>query len=776
MKRGINVKTFRINARFIVELIIYFFMGRVSFLSISPVPLSVFSIALAEKRKKNPDILCIFAGMFTKCLMPFSAVQGGNLVKYGLIFFTVLTVDRLLYKRKIFLGRMGITYLVAAVAVFIGICGGIFDSYENVVLSLCEGILVIVCATLLYYGMHLIRYGKIGQALTNEQLISVVLMMTFFVNGLYEPAPDIISVREGIMFMLILYMSYKYGAQAGAIIGAAAGVSAGAYGEGASLIGMYCIVGIATGIVKEAGKWASIVVFVISGAAVGFIYPDELWSPEELKTLLSAAAGFIFIPKSILSLDTGGEDAAGELVYNNVKNEVSTRLLEFSDAFNHLGDVFAKNKQTKEVISRNSTREIVGNLVSGVCSTCENASYCWEQKYYDTYHETHKMLCSAEGCGKIEYDDVSPDFAARCVHFNDFVQETNKQLELMRMSTLMVNRTKQNRMLLAEQMKEVSGLIEELEKEVTGIRKKEIREEAKLISILSSYGVKIKKLAIIEKPGGRTRICMKAKAAKGLCITTKEVSEIISGVLKNRWLAAEECGCIMPKDYKELVFVQDVNFYILTGVARVPKEGEELSGDNYSVLSLPTGKVVMTITDGMGTGSAAYDESETVIEMIEQLAGAGFSESMALRLVNSSLVFSREGEKFSTADMSVIDLNTGMCECIKCGGAVTFIKRKKGVETVRLSAMPVGILPEAEPESTVYKLRDGDMVVMISDGILDMAYGASAENVIKDIIEQETSSNPQEMAEHILSVAKNNSGRRAGDDMTVLVCGLWHKV
>lgn len=93
--------------------------------------------------------------------------------------------------------------------------------------------------------------GKIGQALTNEQLISIVLMMTFFVNGLYEPAPDIISVREGMMFMLILYMSYKYGAQAGAIIGAAAGVSAGAYGEGASLIGMYCIVGIATGIVKE---------------------------------------------------------------------------------------------------------------------------------------------------------------------------------------------------------------------------------------------------------------------------------------------------------------------------------------------------------------------------------------------------------------------------------------------------------------------------------------------------------------------------------------------
>ena len=57
--------------------------------------------------------------------------------------------------------------------------------------------------------------------------------------------------------------------------------------------------------------------------------------------------------------------------------------MNFPDAFNHLGDVFAKNKQTKEVISRNSTREIVGNLVSGVCSTCENASYCWEHNVAD---------------------------------------------------------------------------------------------------------------------------------------------------------------------------------------------------------------------------------------------------------------------------------------------------------------------------------------------------------------------------------------------------------
>lgn len=104
MKWGINVKTFRINARFIVELIIYFFMGRVSFLSISPVPLSVFSIALAEKRKKNPDILCIFAGMFTKCIMPFSAVQGGNLVKYGLIFLLCLLWTGFCIKEKYFLG------------------------------------------------------------------------------------------------------------------------------------------------------------------------------------------------------------------------------------------------------------------------------------------------------------------------------------------------------------------------------------------------------------------------------------------------------------------------------------------------------------------------------------------------------------------------------------------------------------------------------------------------------------------------------------------------
>ncbi len=759
----------------VIELIIYFFMGRVSFFNISPVPLAAFAVALAEKRKKNPAVLCILAGIFTRCIISFSPEQGGDMVKYCLIILTTLTTDWLLYRRKIYLGRVGITYLVAAISAVVGMCGGVFDSYENILLSLCEGALIIVCSTLLHYGTHLIRYGRIGQALTSEQLISVVLMLTFCVNGFFEPAPDIISIRKGMLFLLILYMSFKYGAQAGAIMGAAAGVSAGAYGGGAALVGMYCIVGIATGIVREAGRWASIAVFIVSGLAVGLIYPDELWNPAELKALLSAAVGFVFLPRSILVLDSKGDGGAGEIVYNNVRNEVSTRLLDFSEAFDHLGDVFARDNQENEVINPDSTRRIVGNLVSGICGGCENVSYCWEQKYYDTYHETHRMLCSAEGCNRIEYEDVSADFAERCVHFNDFVHETNKQLELMRMSTLMSNRTRQNKMLLAGQMKEISNLIRELEKDVMGIRKKELREEARIISVLSSYGVKIKKLAIIEKDGGRARICMRARAHKGMCITTKEVAEIISGVLRNRWIAAQECGCIIPKDYKELVFVQDVNYYLLTGVARAPREGEEISGDNYSVLSLPTGKVVMTITDGMGTGSAAYDESEAVIEMIEGLSEAGFSESMALRLVNSSLVFSREGENFSTADMSVIDLNTGMCECIKCGGAVTFIKRKKGVETVKLCAMPVGILPEAEPESTTYKLRDGDMVIMISDGILDGACVDVSEDIIKDIIEKDNGSNPQAMAERILMAARNNSKRRKGDDMTVLACILWHK-
>ena len=60
------------------------------------------------------------------------------------------------------------------------------------------------------------------------------------------------------------------------------------------------------------------------------------------------------------------------------------------------------------------------------------------------------------------------------------------------------------------------------------------------------------------------------------------------------------------------------------GVSRITKAGELVSGDNYALLQKETGKVVMSLADGMGSGVGACRESEKVIELLEQFLEAGF--------------------------------------------------------------------------------------------------------------------------------------------------------
>lgn len=66
----------------------------------------------------------------------------------------------------------------------------------------------------------------------------------------------------------------------------------------------------------------------------------------------------------------------------------------------------------------------------------------------------------------------------------------------------------------------------------------------------------------------------------------------------------------------------------LTGLARVAKSGESVSGDNYSFLELSgTGELLMVLTDGMGSGEMADRDSSNLIEALEYLMEAGFEKN-----------------------------------------------------------------------------------------------------------------------------------------------------
>ena len=191
------------------------------------------------------------------------------------------------------------------------------------------------------------------------------------------------------------------------------------------------------------------------------------------------------------------------------------------------------------------------------------------------------------------------------------------------------------------------------------------------------------------------------------------------------------------------------------------------------MMELPGGKHGVILSDGMGSGERAFRESAMVVEMLEELLGAGFLKETAIQMMNTALVMGREEIRFSTIDMSIFDLYTGQCEFVKVGASTTYIKHGEKVERISSTSLPIGVVQYLEIETTRKKLSDGDFVIMVTDGVLDSLPVGEQDLLMEMIIGGANVNNPKEMAHHILEQVLEWTGEEPLDDMTVIAVGFW---
>lgn len=236
--------------------------------------------------------------------------------------------------------------------------------------------------------------------------------------------------------------------------------------------------------------------------------------------------------------------------------------------------------------------------------------------------------------------------------------------------------------------------------------------------------------------------------------------------------AVTEGRNLLKAEYTTILFREEVKYQVLYGAAAVTKEKETVSGDNY-VCSSHDGKFVMCLSDGMGSGLDANRESETVVDLMEQLVNTGFSKEAAARLINSALVLQRCDGMFSTVDLCTVDLYTGVCEFLKAGAAATFIRRNDWVETITSTSMAAGLVQQTDFDIASKKLYDGEYLIMVTDGVLDALPKDRGEETMKEILLQIHAAAPRELGRMILERVMSFCDYQAKDDMTVLVAGMW---
>ncbi len=283
------------------------------------------------------------------------------------------------------------------------------------------------------------------------------------------------------------------------------------------------------------------------------------------------------------------------------------------------------------------------------------------------------------------------------------------------------------------------------------IRKDHIYEELtardRMQLTLGRYLETFEKLAsLYSSPRNRSNII--AMQFKGMVKVTKTMMEA---------LTVSETTAFPAKE----------KYRIKVGVSGYAKE-RNISGDSYICSDLKEGDYMIALSDGMGKGEKASRESALTITSLYNLMKAGFDVELALKTINSLLLFKSTEEIFSTVDLGLFNKVTGKVKLFKIGAAATFVKRGDKVETIKVSALPMGIVDSIRINHIELQARRGDEIIIVSDGITEADRTDAQMDWIRETIENIKSKDPQTMSDLIINKAVERYGLKEKDDMTVI--------
>ena len=456
-------------------------------------------------------------------------------------------------------------------------------------------------------------------------------------------------------------------------------------------------------------------------------------------------------------------------------NPYVVQMDKFADSLKHLSKTFLKLESYKGTFTKEELEEMFEKVTDKVCRSCENREMCLGEKRVYTYQAMHEILCAAVEYGAERSIELKRKLKSQCHLAPRFLRETLEVFENAKEILMWNNRMVQNREGYAGQLKSFAKMIQYTTRELDAGIFEDEHMEKRLKTRLKKAGIRMLSAVFYMTPQGKYEIHLTVKAMKGQSVSTRELVRLVGDSVGREMMPGRGERPVIGEDYCTVACMEGARFHTLQGVARIGKGCEKIPGDTFLMTELPGGKQGIALSDGMGSGEDAFRESSMVVEMLEELLGAGFPVKTAVQMMNTALVIGREEVRFCTVDVALFDLYEGACEFVKAGAAATFLTRQGEVEIIRSATLPIGVLQDIEIDTETRRLESGDYVIMVTDGVMD-ALPAGEQDVLMCTFIQDTDIlNPRELAHHILGRVLEWSGEVPLDDMTVLVAGLWSK-
>jgi phosphoserine phosphatase RsbU/P len=199
-----------------------------------------------------------------------------------------------------------------------------------------------------------------------------------------------------------------------------------------------------------------------------------------------------------------------------------------------------------------------------------------------------------------------------------------------------------------------------------------------------------------------------------------------------------------------------------------------VGGDFYDVLTLPDGRIIVTLGDVSGKGSPAALLMALLLAMFRTLVDEGLEAAALAARLNVQICRHSPASRFITLFFAACDPATGRTVYVNAGHLPALLRRRDGtVERLTAGGIALGMFDASTYEAAETTIEPGDTLVLYSDGVTEAENHKGQpfeESGLERVVDGHAFASPTALAQAILrSVEAHAQETYLADDVTVLV-------
>ena len=568
-----------------------------------------------------------------------------------------------------------------------------------------------------------------------------------------------------ILGVVMILICARHGREAGgAVAGIAAGVSVALVsGDYSYVVGAFAFGGLAAGLFAQLGKVATASAFIVVNTGVSLLTMEFLGANAAIYEVFVASALFLAIPGgwvTRLSLRT----FASATPQSDSQGALRERLEDYAATLYEIGQTTREVSKKLGKLENPDPAEIIERVAGRVCTGCGMKTSCWQLRGGATMAAMQDAISMLRAEGFIAREKIPRHFLQGCCRLEDLVRELSAQFSAFTTKEGVRRKVSKVRAVLTDQFEGMSMMLGEVAEELCAARPLEPEKTEQIEGYFSGYGLSIHRLTCTTDQYGRMRIELVIPGYQTARISKTKATLDLCAILETDFDLPEVVG---REKLTTLTFCEKATYTVELGAYQLAEGKSRLCGDAYDFIRNKGGQAHFILSDGMGSGGGAAVDSAMACDLLLKLVGVGVGYDAALKMVNSALLIKSGEETLATIDVCALDLFTGKASFYKAGAAPTFIIKGGKAGYLESASLPAGILHGVSFEKSSVTLHEGDIVVMVSDGVT-----STGADWVKSELGALKGCDMQRLCEKLALTAKTRRTDGRGDDITVLAAAL----